>query len=211
MNGITVTMAVVDFIQVALFFASVVLLQRDLYNKMQKGAYALLASGSIMVLLGGIMKAVWKILYALEVCDYQVLDLSFFPLQGVGFLLVFLSLAGIFTKYNRRGICVNSVGTVPIFTSGMPFVIIQVIGCAGMQWCLFVIALKMKKHSAAALYVLSFVFMLGMGYLSAKFDDSSSMHWIAQCTNIVSQGTLFVGTWMIHKAGLAEKTACILK
>ena len=39
MNGITVPMAVVDFIPVALFFASAVLLQRDLYSKMVKGAF----------------------------------------------------------------------------------------------------------------------------------------------------------------------------
>ena len=57
MNGITVTMALVDFVPVLLFFAAAVLLQRDLYDKMVKGAYALLATGSIMVLISGIFKA----------------------------------------------------------------------------------------------------------------------------------------------------------
>lgn len=203
MNGITVPMAVVDFIPVALFFASAVLLQRDLYGKMVKGAFALLATGSTMVLIGGIFKAGWKILYALGICDYTLLDASFFPLQGPGFLLVFLALAGMFARYNRRHV-LHSAAVVPVYTSSIPFVVMQTLGCAGAQWTLFAIALKMKKRGAAALFVVAFVFMLGMGYLSATFDDSSSMHWVAQCTNIVSQGALLGGTVLLHKAGLAE-------
>lgn len=204
MNGITVTMALVDFIPVLLFFAAAVLLQRDLYNKMVKGAYALLATGSTMVLISGIFKALWKILYALGICDYQALDAAFFPMQGPGFLLVFLSLAGMFTKYNRKKTAMMSVAAVPVYTSTMPFVILQIIGCAGSQWMLFVIAVLMKKKNAAVLYVVSFVFMLGMGYLSATFDDSSSMHWMAQCVNIVSQGAFLWGTVVLHRAGLAQ-------
>ena len=205
MNGITVTMALVDFIPVLLFFIAAVLLQRDLYDKMVKEAYALLATGSTMVLISGIFKALWKILYALGICDYQALDAAFFPMQGPGFLLVFLSLVGMFSKYNRnKKAAMLSVAAVPVYTSTMPFVILQIIGCAGSQWMLFAVSLKMKKKLAAVLYVVSFVFMLGMGYLSATFDDTSSMHWMAQCVNIVSQGALLWGTVILHRAGLAQ-------
>lgn len=79
MNGITIPMAIMDFIPVCLFFAAALILQRDLYNKMVKGAFALLAAGSIMVLLSGIYKALWKILYAMGVCDYTALDVAFSP------------------------------------------------------------------------------------------------------------------------------------
>ncbi len=216
MNGITVTMALVDFIPVALFFAAAVILQRDLYNKMVKGAYALLASGSILVLIGGIYKAGWKILYALKICDFQALDISFFPMQAPGFLLVFLALAGMFTKYNKEaGACASGnsklmcIATIPVYTGNIIFIICQTLGCAGTQWCLLALALRMKKKSAALLFVVSFVFMLGMGYLSSKFDDSSSMHWIAQSVNIVSQGALLGGVVILHRSGLGRKDAVI--
>lgn len=151
MNGITVPMALVDFIPVVLFFAAAVLLQRDLYHQMVKGTYALLATGSIMVLIGGLFKATWKILYALQVCDYPLLSDSFFPLQGPGFLLVFLALAGMFTPWNRKGTTtLLGVGAVPVYTSTIPFVILQTVGCAGSQWTLFAISLKMKQRLAAA-------------------------------------------------------------
>ncbi len=204
MEGITVWMAIVDFIPVVLFFYAACLLLKDLYNKMTKGAYALLATGSIMVLIGGFYKAMWKILVALYICDYPLLDSSFFPIQGTGFLFFFLALAGMFTPHNKKNVALNSAPVLPVFTSSMPFVIMQVLGSGGTQWTLFAVALKMKKKSAAVCYVIAFIFMLGMGYLSAKFDDSSSMHWLAQCTNIVSQGALLLGTFILHKAGLEK-------
>lgn len=200
MNGITVFMALVDFIPVVFFFLAAMILQSDLYSKLSKTKYTLLAAGSLMVLIGGALKALWKILYALSICDFKALDISFFPFQGIGFLLVFFSLTGICSKkfYTK------ALSVVPVYLSNMPFIIIQVIGCAGTQFMLIAKSLQMKKKSAAVLYLIAFIFMLGMGYLGAKFDDSSSMHWLAQCTNIISQLSFLAGTWLLHKAGLAN-------
>ena len=36
MNGISIPMAIVDFIPVVLYFIAAIILQRDLYNKMNK-------------------------------------------------------------------------------------------------------------------------------------------------------------------------------
>ncbi|MEA5050568.1 MAG: hypothetical protein VB021_03745 [Oscillospiraceae bacterium] len=204
MKDVTVLMALVDFVPVALFFAAAVLLQRALYNKMVKGAFALLAAGSILVFAGGAYKALWKILYALGVCDYTLLEHSLFPMQGLGFLLVFLSLAGMFTKYNRGAVL---PAVVPVYAGSLPFLIFQVLGCAGMQWCLFAVALRMRRRPAAALFVLAFVSMLCMGYLSAKFDGSAAMNWLAQGVNIVSNGALLAGVILLDRAGLARPDA----
>ena len=53
----SVPMALVDFIPVFLFGVSAVILQRGLYDKMSKGAFALLSAGTIMVFCAGLMKA----------------------------------------------------------------------------------------------------------------------------------------------------------
>jgi len=204
MGGISVFMALVDFIPVMFFFAAAVLLLKDLYNKMVKGAYSLLAAGSIMVLIGGTYKALWKILYALAICDFPALDMSLFTFQGPGFMLVFAALAGMFTKKNKNNVILHTAA-VPVFVSNMPFIILQIIGCTGVQGCLIAISVKMKKKLPVICFILAFIFMMGMGYLGAKFDDSSSMHWLAQCTNIISQGALYVGVLILHRAGLGEE------
>lgn len=201
MNGITVPMALVDCIPVALFFAAAVMLQRDLYPHLVKGAYSLLAAGSVMALLGGIFKALWKILYALNVCDYPLLDHALFTLQGPGFLLFFMGLLGLFFPGKKKDVVLPSVAVPAVYASSMPFIILQVIGLGGAQAALAVAGIKSGNRRAPVLYALSFVFMLGMGYLGAKFDDSSSMHWLAQLTNTVSMAAFLAGTVSMHKSG----------
>ena len=78
----------------------------------------------------------------------------------------------------------------------------QVIGLGGAQMVLMVKALKLKKKNAAILFIVSFIFMLGMGYLGSKFDSSSKMNWIAQVTNIISEAALLAGVVILNKAGL---------
>jgi len=197
MNGITVWMAIVDFIPVVLFFIAAVILQRDLYNKLVKGAYSLLAAGSIMVLTGGFFKALWKILYALNVCDYTLLSDSFFPMQGPGFLLFFAGLLGLFYVKDKN---VKTYSVAPIvFTGTMPFIVMQIIGLGGAHVSLAVFSIRNGNKKAPIFLVVAFIAMLAMGYLGAKFDNSSNMHWIAQVTNIVSMGAFLLGTVSIHK------------
>lgn len=191
LSNISLIMALVDFLPVIFFFISAVILQRDLYDTLSKGRFALLAAGSIMVLIGGIYKATWKILYALGICDFTALDAAFFPMQAPGFLLVFLSLLG--SKWRTSGI----FAVVP-YTSNLIFIIGQVVGLGGTQLILFIKSLKMHKKSAAVMFVISFVTMLAMGYLGAKFDDTSAMHWLAQATNVVSQFSFLLGVLIIH-------------
>ncbi len=202
MNGISVPMAIVDFIPVVMFFIAAVVLQRDLYSKMVKGAFALLAAGSIMVFIGGFYKATWKILYALSICDFQALDIAFFPLQAPGFMLVFLGLTSL--KKNDFG-SPSALAVAPVlYRSNLVFIIFQVVGFGGINFCMARISKFMKKTLPIVLFALSFFFSLCMGYLGAKFDDSSSMHWIAQITNIMSQGCFLWGVMILHKAGLGR-------
>ena len=79
MKEFSVGMALVDFIPVVLFAAASVILMRDLYNKMSKGAFALLAAGTIDVAFAGALKALYKLLYAAGVCDFTPLSDMFFP------------------------------------------------------------------------------------------------------------------------------------
>lgn len=77
-----------------LFGVTAVLLLQDLYNKMVKGAYALLAASCVNVFLAGFSKAAWKLLYAAGICDFVVLEKMFLPVNSLGLLFVGLSLVG---------------------------------------------------------------------------------------------------------------------
>jgi len=203
MYNFTIPMALMDFVPVAFFGVSAVLLLRDLYNKMFKGAYALLAAGSVNVFLAGFCKALWKLLYAANICDFVALEEMFMPVNSIGLLFVGLSLIGMLL-WKRKG-AMLSVAPVP-FVSSMPFIMMMVVGLGGMCAALSVIAAKMKRGKVMILFVLSFVCAMAMGYMSSQDSTQAWVNWAEQTINTVSQLCLMLGVIALHKAGLKDWT-----
>ena len=194
MNGITLQMAIMDFIPVLLYLFSMIILQMHYSDEMSHTRFALLSAGTAMVFFGGLYKALWKALYALNICDFVTLENSLFPLQAPGFILVFLSFLGFKEQPASKYFALVAPVAPAVYSSNLIFIIMQTLGCGGTQLLLSIRSFKNKRGFAGVMFILSFITMLGMGYLSAKFDSSSTMNWIAQCTNTASQLFLLIGS-----------------
>ncbi len=203
MKDFSVSMALVDFIPVICFAAAAVILMRDLYNKMSKGAFALFAAGTIDIVCAGALKALYKLLYAANVCDFEALNAMFFPVQSIGFLLAGIgALAMVCYRQKEK---TGALAVAPAAFGGtFVFVGLMVAGLGLMDAVLCILSVKLKKPVLIALFALSFVCSLGMGYLSAQDFAKASMNWIAEGVNIVGQGSLLFGAWLLHKNGLAQ-------
>ena len=203
MYNFTVPMALMDFVPVIFFGITAVILLRDLYNKMFKGAYALLAAGSVNVFMAGFCKALWKLLYAANICNFVALEEMFMPVNSLGLLFVGLSLIGMLCWKKKSGML--SVAP-PVFASSMPFIMMMVVGLGGMCASLSIIAAKMKKAPVMILFILSFVCAMAMGYMSSQDSTLSWVNWVEQSINTVSQLCLMLGTIALHKSGLKDWT-----
>ena len=198
MYNFTVTMALVDFIPVLLFGAAAILLLRDL--KMGKAAYALFAAGVIDIFCAGFLKAAWKLLYAAGICDFAVLNSMFLPVQSIGFALAGLGILLLCTKKKKALLAVAP----PVFSGSFVFIILMVLGLGCLCTCLSVIAAKMKKTPAVILFVLAFLFSMGMGAMSRQDSTAAIINWIEQGINTASQACLLGGVAILHRAGLNE-------
>ena len=203
MYNFTIPMALMDYLPVFFFGVTAVLLLRDLYNKMFKGAYALLAAGSVNVFLAGFCKATWKLLYAANICDFVALEEMFMPVNSLGLLFVGLSLIGMLC-WKRKG-ALLSVAPVP-FTSSLPFIMMMVVGLGGLCAGLSILSAKMKKGAVMILFILSFVCAMAMGYMSSQDSTQAWVNWAEQSINTVSQLCLMLGVIALHKAGLKDWT-----
>lgn len=198
----TIPMALVDYIPVIFFTLSGMMMLRGLYKAMSKGAYALLAAGVMMVVCAGFFKATWKLLYTANICDFEQLNQVFFPMQATGFVLAGLAMVSLLAFRQNR---VYSAAAVPaVFSGTMIFVGMMVLGAVGLCGSLAVIARRMKKTAAMVLFIVAFVFMMGMGYLSSKDFADPNMNWIAEGVNVVGQLAMLLGVNMLMKAGLAD-------
>ena len=203
MYHFTVPMAIMDYVPVTFFGVTAVLLLRDLYNKMTKGAYALLAAGGFNVFLAGFCKATWKLLYAANICDFVALEEMFMPVNSLGLLFVGLGLVGMLIW--KRKSAMLSVAPVT-FTSSMPFIMMMVVGLGGMCTALSILSVRMKKGKYMLLFLLSFVSAMAMGYMSSRDSTQSWVNWVEQGINTFSQLSLMLGVIALHKAGLKEWT-----
>lgn len=202
MNDFSVSMALVDYIPVILFAIASVILLRDLYNKMSKGAFALFSAGVIDVTLAGALKATWKLLYATGACNFEALDHMFFPVQSIGFLLAGVGILAMLVHKQTKSTMLAVAP--PIFTGTFVFVGLMVVGLGIMDFVLCALAVKLKKPWLIAIFAVSFVCSLCMGYLSSQDFAQASMNWIAEGVNVVGQGTLLVGAVLLHKNGLSD-------
>ena len=203
MYNFTVPMALMDYLPVIFFGITAVLLLRDLYNKMFKGAYSLLAAGCVNVFMAGFCKATWKLLYAANICDFVVLEKMFLPVNSLGLLFVGLSLIGMLL-WKRRSAMLTAAPVV--FSGSVLFIAMMVVGLGGMCASLSVVAAKMKKAPVIALLVLSFVCAMGMGYMSSQDSTLAWVNWAEQSINTVSQLCMMLGVIVLHKNGLKDWT-----
>lgn len=197
----SVAMSLADFLPVACFAAASVILMRDLYNKMSKGAFALFAAGLIDIVCAGALKAAYKLLYAAGICDFSPLNAMFFPVQSIGFLLAGVGILAMLCHRQKKAVLAVAP---PVFTGTFIFVAFMVAGLGMMNTVLSVLSAKLKKPWLIVLFVVSFVCSLGMGYLSTKDFANASMNWIAEGVNLVGQVSLLAGTILLHKNGLSE-------
>ncbi len=203
MKDFSVAMALVDYIPVIFFGIAAVILQRDLYNKMSKGAFALFAAGTINIFMAGALKATYKLLYAAGVCDFEPLNAMFFPVQSIGFLLAGVAIVAMLMIPQEKGVTALSVAPV-LWKGTFLFVGFMVVGLGCIDAGLCYLAAELNKKRVIIIFVLSFVCCLCMGYLSSQDFAKASMNWIAEGVNVVGQGAFLVGVIMLHKAGLAD-------
>lgn len=201
----TISMALVDYIPVIFFGIAAVILMRDLYNKMSKGAFALFSAGVINITIAGALKATWKLLYAAEICDFEALNAMFFPVQSIGFLLAGVGILAMIC-YNQAKDSVALALVPPVFKGTFIFVGLMVAGLGLIDTVLCILSAKLKKQWLITLFALSFVCSLCMGYLSSQNFAEASMNWIAEGVNVVGQGAFLAGTILLHKNGLADVT-----
>lgn len=69
---------------------------------------------------------------------------------------------------------------------------------------LCILAVRLRRPWLIAVFLLSFVCSLCMGYLSSKDFAEASMNWIAEGVNVAGQGAFLVGALLLHKNGLAR-------
>ena len=204
MKEYSIPMALFDLLPVFFFLAGTWTVAADMKQKMTLPAKILFVGGSGLVFLAGLLKALYKLIYSLGLGDPAWMNGQFFYNQALGFLLAGIGLTLAVMRLDKASGSgsgkLYSFVPIPV----MALVGIMVAGLAALDASLCYLAAKLKKHNALILFIVSFFLCLGMGYLSSRNFEKSSMNWIAEGVNAAGQVAFLAGCRILHGAGLSE-------
>ena len=210
-------MGLVDLLPVILFALAGCIIIKEMFNKLRKPFAVMVCSGVTLSLTAGLFKAIWKILLALNVCDFYPFNIMFMPTQSLGFVLMGVGLLSLlFPIKKAKEEKVNMIvwplliailaGTPATQVDGnIAFIAMLVIGEAMIATSLSYLAVKNKKWLCLVLFIVSFIGLMIMGAmkpLSTKMSLSvTAANWIEQSVNIVAQVSLLAGCFLLNKKG----------
>ncbi len=210
-------MGIVDLVPVILFALAGCILIKELFNKLKKPFAVLLCSGVTLSLTAGVFKATWKILLSLNICDFYPFDVMFMPTQALGLVLMGVGLLSLmFEKKNNAVVSTNAIA-LPLLllvldkipakqeNGNIAFIAMLIIGELMIAVSLSYLAVKNKNWICLVLfivYAIALIIMGAMKPLSTKMNmDVTTANWVEESINIVAQGCLLVGTYLLNKKG----------
>ena len=212
----SVIMGIVDLIPVVLFALAGCILIKELFLKLKKPFAVLLCSGVTLSLTAGVFKATWKILLALNICDFYPFDAMFMPTQSLGFILMGIGLLSLLFDKSKGEVAVSAF-TLPLLffvvmstparleNGSIVFIVLLVIGELMICTSLSYLAIKNKNWLCLVLFIVSCIALIVMGAmkpLSTKLNmDVTTANWVEEAINIVAQGALLAGAYLLKKKG----------
>ena len=150
--------------------------------------------GAILVLMGGTTKAIWKLIYTLELGDIRLLGEPQFILLAPGFTLMFLSsLSMAKGESGIRGMSAMALWKIPLLA-------VMTISNLGLLVTLSSFAYRRAVRSAAFFFGVSVVCMLAMAGM-ATAEQSITQQWIEEIVNSLGQIAFARGSYLICEKG----------
>lgn len=196
-----VALAVEDFVPVVLASAALIITAQAV-GKRVPAVFPIALIGAIVVSLGGLGKATWKLLVSTGCWEYPILEQLLFPCLAFGFSALVWALLSAKRGSELPGwpFAVFPVGAaIGALWMGenWPLLIAAAVSASALGITAAVIAFKARKPAVGVLFVL---YVLGTNILpplAAQPNQSAELQWAEQLTNTAVQFCFLLGAlWL---------------
>jgi hypothetical protein len=192
METYPISLAAFDFVPTLAFLIGGLYLVRIATLCRGKSAGWMAMAGVLLVFLGGFLKALWKLLVAIQLADIQWMAQSQFILSAIGFLGMFAAILSMV----RRGRKSEAVLAMAVWK--IPFLFVMTAASLGAEGILAYLAFKRKMLPAAAGFSLGVLGILAMGVMTSA-DQTLSMQWLEETVNTIGQLGFMLGTILLYQ------------
>lgn len=192
METYPLSIAILDFVPTIAFLVGAYYLVRITLMMRGSPCGRMAMAGSVLVFLGGFLKALWKLLYTTNVGDYQWMSQIQFVLLAPGFLALLVAVI-----LMARG---KKKTTVPILAMAawkIPLLAIMTLSSMGLQGILTYMAFQRRNTVAAVGFIIAFLCLVGMGAM-ASGEQTLARQWIEEGINTVGELGFMFGAILLH-------------
>jgi hypothetical protein len=194
-------LALVDFIPSLAFAIGAYFLIRLVQRECGKPCAYLMIAGCSLVFMAGFLKALWKLLYALNLADIQLLSEAQFVLLAPGFFLMLIATVR-FSRMMRH----TAVPLAAMAAWKIPLMFVMVVSSLGVYGILTYLCFQRHLRLAAVGFIIAFLGILAMGGMAGG-SQTVRMQWIAESINSLAQIGFAVGCYLFNRASTRSMTA----
>jgi hypothetical protein len=222
----TVPMALQDFVPVLISAIGLLLLARTAHA-LSTTLGRICTIGAVLAALGGLSKAVWKLIIASTGTDISVLDNALFWLLGPGFVLMAYGMSYVVRVLRGKPLRRAQPWAMPLLVIALFYAV--AIALAGLRpemrtWNLILLlmttagnftlsgiliahALRNGRRDIAALFALNLLLILVLSGFARSADSRTfAMQWTEQGLNTVATAAFAFGAWRFRRLVVAANT-----
>ena len=163
--------------------------------------------GGLLVLAGGLGKATWKLLVAMEPCrQYDILEQLLFPCLAFGFAIVLFAFVG---RAAVLAIPVVAAVAALALDAMFPMLIAAAVGAVSLGVVAGRRAWRAGDRRTAALFAVYVIGTLVLPPLAARPDQPEWLQWIEQLTNTCVQGAFLLGAVRLRSAPTSSRDTAL--
>lgn len=190
----TLSLALFDFVPNLAFVVGGYFLVRLASQIQSKQCGRIMALGTGLVFLGGMLKATWKLLVTLGVADIQLFSEAQFVLLAPGFLLMLVAAVMISRTDAAREVLLPAMAAWKI-----PFLAVMTLGNLGVLGIFAALSFRRGLRTAAYLFILTVICTLGMSGMAGGSEQTISNQWVEESINSLGQVSFALGSYLLYR------------
>jgi hypothetical protein len=195
MTTYPVSLALFDFLPNIAFLIGGFYVVKIVLMRAGKRYSWLAAAGTLLVFLGGFLKATWKLLYAANIADIQWMSQIQFILVGIGFLGLCIA---VFLMGRSEQVVIKGGTMLVLLPWKIPFIVLMILTSLGVEGSLASLAFRRGEKLSGAAFAVGVLGILAMGALTGA-DQTIPLQWITEAVNLIGQSGFMLGSILLHK------------
>lgn len=194
MDEYPLMLSLVDFIPNIAFIAGIFYLLKFIKIKPDRKIYNLLFIGGMLVFSGGMLKALWKLLYTMKIADIVIMSEAQFVLLAPGFLMMFLAMI-LFIRKKEPSL---SGAVLAMAAWKIPFLAVVTLSSIGFYASLAYMSFKRRCVLGTVGFILALVIMLGMAGMAGG-EQTIASQWIEEGVNSTGQVIFALASYLLYR------------